>query len=68
MCNGGIVKEKPMKKVSFSLEALQLEKCTRRRKFENGLNFERVKGDTIFGYNKAKNSVSRNAKDTLKGI
>ena len=40
-------------------------KGTRRRKFKNGLNFEWVKSDTIFGQNGSQNSADRNAKDII---
>lgn len=66
MHNSGIVRDKLIKEVGFSLEDLQLPKGTRSRKFKNGLNFERVKIDTIFGHNEAQNSTSRNTKNTLK--
>lgn len=68
MGNGGIVRDKPMKKGSFALEDLQLAKGMRRRKFENVLNFERVKNDTIFRHNEVQNLAYRNEKVTLTGV
>ena len=68
MSRGGIVRNKPTKKVGFALEALQLAKGTRRRNFENVFTFESVKSDIIFGHNEAKNLTRRDTKDTLKGF
>lgn len=40
----------------------------RRRKLNDGLNFEWVKSDTIFGHNEAQNSADKNVNNKLKGI
>ena len=53
MCGGGIVREEPMKKISFALETLELAKGMRNGKFNNGLNFQRVKIDTILRHDEA---------------
>ena len=43
-------------------------KGVKRRNFKNGLKFERVKCDIVFGHNEAQKLAIRNAKDTLKGV
>ena len=53
MCGGGIVRDEPTKKISFALETLELAKGTRNGKFKNGLNFQRVKSDTILRHDEA---------------
>ena len=53
MCGGGIVRDEPTKKISFALEALELAEGTWDGEFKNGLNFQRVKSDTVLRHNEA---------------
>lgn len=43
-------------------------KGTRRRKLKDGLKFEQIKSDTVFGPNEAQKLADKSAKHTLKGI
>ena len=53
MCSGGVVRDEPSKKISFALETLELAEGTWNGKFKNGLNFQRVKSDSILRHDEA---------------
>ena len=53
MCSGVVVRDEPSKKIIFALETLELAECTWDGKFKNGLNFQRVKSDTILRHDEA---------------